>query len=246
MSAITIEGLSKYYHNGYARGKKVLDNLTLTVDQGEVLGLLGPNGAGKTTTFKLLTGLIFPTSGNISIFNREITDPSVRKLIGFLPENPQFHRYLTAEELLTCYGELFSHSKNEIKEKINYVLKLVDLDDARHLLLNKFSKGMIQRIGIAQLLLNDPELLILDEPLSGLDPMGRKVVSEMLLTMKKKGKTIIFSSHILSDVESICDRVAILVRGTLVTVDTVANLLHAFSDSPVSSLEEAFMERVAQ
>jgi ABC-2 type transport system ATP-binding protein len=246
MSAITIEGLSKYYHNGYARGKKVLDNLTLTVDQGEVLGLLGPNGAGKTTTFKLLTGLIFPTSGNISIFNREITDPSVRKLIGFLPENPQFHRYLTAEELLTCYGELFSLSKNEIKEKINYVLKLVDLDDARHLLLNKFSKGMIQRIGIAQLLLNDPELLILDEPLSGLDPMGRKVVSEMLLTMKKKGKTIIFSSHILSDVESICDRVAILVRGTLVTVDTVANLLHAFSDIPVSSLEEAFMERVAQ
>jgi len=246
MSAITIEGLSKYYHNGYARGKKVLDNLTLTVDQGEVLGLLGPNGAGKTTTFKLLTGLIFPTSGNISIFNREITDPSVRKLIGFLPENPQFHRYLTAEELLTCYGELFSLSKNEIKEKINYVLKLVDLDDARHLLLNKFSKGMIQRIGIAQLLLNDPALLILDEPLSGLDPMGRKVVSEMLLTMKKKGKTIIFSSHILSDVESICDRVAILVRGTLVTVDTVANLLHAFSDSPVSSLEEAFMERVAQ
>ena len=246
MSAITIEGLSKYYHNGYARGKKVLDNLTLTVDQGEVLGLLGPNGAGKTTTFKLLTGLIFPTSGNISIFNREITDPSVRKLIGFLPENPQFHRYLTAEELLTYYGELFSLSKNEIKEKINYVLKLVDLDDARHLLLNKFSKGMIQRIGIAQLLLNDPELLILDEPLSGLDPMGRKVVSEMLLTMKKKGKTIIFSSHILSDVESICDRVAILVRGTLVTVDTVANLLHAFSDSPVSSLEEAFMERVAQ
>jgi ABC-2 type transport system ATP-binding protein len=246
MSAITIEGLSKYYHNGYARGKKVLDNLTLTVYQGEVLGLLGPNGAGKTTTFKLLTGLIFPTSGNISIFNREITDPSVRKLIGFLPENPQFHRYLTAEELLTCYGELFSLSKNEIKEKINYVLKLVDLDDARHLLLNEFSKGMIQRIGIAQLLLNDPELLILDEPLSGLDPMGRKVVSEMLLTMKKKGKTIIFSSHILSDVESICDRVAILVRGTLVTVDTVANLLHAFSDSPVSSLEEAFMERVAQ
>ncbi len=156
MTAITIEGLSKYYHNGCARGKKVLDNLTLTVDQGEVLGLLGPNGAGKTTTFKLLTGLIFPTSGNISIFNREITDPSVRKLIGFLPENPQFHRYLTADELLTCYGELFSLSKNEIKEKINYVLKLVDLDDARHLLLNKFSKGMIQRIGIAQLLLNDP------------------------------------------------------------------------------------------
>ena len=174
----------------------MLDNLNLTVNQGEIFGFLGPNGAGKTTTLKLLTGLSVPSSGKVWILNREPVDPSLRKVIGFLPENPQFHRYLTAEEFLTCCGELFPLTSNEISEKINYLLKLVELEDARHLILNKFSKGMTQRIGIAQVLLNDPELLILDEPMAGLDPMGRKIVRKILLKMKGEGKTVFFSSHI--------------------------------------------------
>ena len=243
MITIKIEGLSKHYRNGTMRKKKVLDNLDLTVNQGEIFGFLGPNGAGKTTTLKLLTGLSVPSSGKVWILNREPADPSLRKVIGFLPENPQFHRYLTAEEFLTCCGELFSLTSNEINEKINYLLKLVELEDARHLILNKFSKGMTQRIGIAQVLLNDPELLILDEPMAGLDPMGRKIVSKILLKMKSEGKTVFFSSHILHDAENLCDRVAILVKGKLSTVDSVKNLLDSFSKTSLVSLEDIFIER---
>ena len=245
MIAIKIEGLSKEYKNGSSGDRKVLDNLNLTVNQGEIFGFLGPNGAGKTTTLKLLTGLIFPSSGNIRIFDRKTTDPSLQKLIGFLPENPQFHRYLTAEEFLTCCGELFSLSSTEIKKKIDYLLKLVDLENERHLLLNKFSKGMIQRIGIAQLLLNDPLLLILDEPMAGLDPMGRKIVSNLLLKMKSEGKTVLFSSHILNDAESLCDRIAILLEGKLTTIDSVKHLLSSFSGESPSSLENIFIERAS-
>ena len=245
MIAIKIEGLSKKYRNGSSGERRVLDNLNLTVNQGEIFGFLGPNGAGKTTTLKLLTGLISPTSGNIRIFDRETTDPSLQKLIGFLPENPQFHRYLTAEEFLICCGELFSLRSNELKKKINYLLKLVDLENERHLLLNKFSKGMIQRIGIAQLLLNDPLLLILDEPMAGLDPMGRKMVSNILLKMKREGKTVFFSSHILNDAENLCDRIAILVEGKLTTVDSVTHLLSSFSGESPSSLENIFIERAS-
>jgi len=245
MIAIKIEGLSKNYKNGVSGAKRVLDNLTLTVNQGEVFGFLGPNGAGKTTALKLLTGLISPTSGNIRIFGRETTDPSLQKLISFLPENPQFHRYLTAEEFLTYCGELFSLRHSEIKGKIDYLLKLVALEHERHRLLNTFSKGMVQRIGIAQALLNDPELIILDEPMAGLDPMGRKMVTDILLRMKQEGTTIFFSSHILSDVENICDRVAILVGGKLLTVDSVQNLLATFPDTVPYSLEEVFIERIS-
>lgn len=245
MIAIKIEGLSKEYKNGVSGKKRVLDNLTLMVNQGEIFGFLGSNGAGKTTTLKLLTGLIFPTSGNIRIYDRETTDPSLQKLIGFLPENPQFQRYLTAEEFLICCGELFSLHKKELKKKIDYLLKLVDLENERHLLLNKFSKGMIQRIGIAQLLLNDPLLLILDEPMAGLDPMGRKIVSNLLLKMKREGKTVFFSSHILNDAEHLCDRIAILAGGKLTTIDSVKHLLSSFSGKSPSSLENIFIERAS-
>ena len=243
MIAIKIEGLSKHYKNGLTRGKKVLDNLNLTVNQGEIFGFLGPNGAGKTTTFKLLAGLIFPTSGKVWILNKETTNPSLKKLIGFLPENPQFHRYLTAEEFLTYYGELFSLKDTVVQKRIDYLLKMVDLENERYLLLNKFSKGMTQRIGIAQVLLNDPEILILDEPMAGLDPMGRKIVSKILLKMKSEGKTVFFSSHILHDAENLCDRVAILVKGKLSTVDSVKTLLDSFSKTYPVSLEDIFIER---
>ena len=245
MIAIKIEGLSKKYKNGFSGERRVLDNLTLTVNQGEIFGFLGPNGAGKTTTLKLLTGLIFPTSGKAFIFEKEPADPSLKSLVGFLPENPQFHRYLTAEELLIYYGELFSLGSKEIRKRIDYLLKLVNLENERHVLLNKFSKGMIQRIGIAQLILNDPELIILDEPMAGLDPMGRKMVGDILIKMKKEGKTVFFSSHILNDAESLCDRVAILEEGKLSMVDSVENLLNLSSENPLSSLEDVFIERTA-
>ena len=246
MIAIKMEGLSKKYKNGFTGERRVLDNLNLTVHQGEIFGFLGPNGAGKTTTLKLLTGLIFPTSGKAYIFNKEASDPSLKSLVGFLPENPQFHKYLTAEELLICYGELFSLSSREIKERIDYLLKLVNLEKEKNVLLNKFSKGMIQRIGIAQLLLNDPELIILDEPMAGLDPMGRKIVSDILIKMKKNGKTVFFSSHILNDAENLCDRVAILEEGRLSMLDSVENLLNFSSGNSNSSLEDIFIERAAK
>ena len=244
MIAIKIEGLCKSYKNGSPGAKKVLDNLNLTINQGELFGLLGPNGAGKTTTLKLLTGLIFPTSGKIWIMDKEVTDLSLKKVIGFLPENPQFHRQLTAEEFLTYYGELFSLKRKVLQEKIDYLLQLVDLEKERKQSLNTFSRGMIQRIGIAQVLLNDPALVILDEPLAGLDPLGRKIVSTILHRMKHEGKTVVFSSHILNDAEHLCDRVAILVEGRLSTVDSVTNLLSAFPDKTLSSLENIFIERI--
>lgn len=243
--AIKIENLCKTYKNGLFGEKCVLQNLNLAVHQGEIFGFLGPNGAGKTTTLKLLTGLIFPTSGRATIFGQEPTDPSLKKLVAFLPENPQFQRYLTAEELLFCYGELFSLPSKEIREKVDTLLKLVHLERERNVLLHKFSKGMIQRIGIAQLLLNNPELIILDEPMAGLDPMGRKMVSDILLQMKTRGKTVFFSSHILNDAQYLCDRVAILNEGKLSIIDSVENLLNLSSGNQPPSLEEIFIERTA-
>ncbi len=192
-----------------------LDNLDLEVRQGEIFGYLGPNGSGKTTTFKLLLGLMRPDSGTVSFFDTPDSPRDFRADIGFLPENPYFYAYLTAAESLDFHGRLYGMKKAERCQRIDLLLTQVGLAQARDRQLRKFSRGMLQRIGIAQALINDPKLLILDEPMSGLDPMGRKEMRDIILTCRDQGKTVIFSSHILSDVEMMCDRAAIILQGKL-------------------------------
>jgi ABC-2 type transport system ATP-binding protein len=219
MKAIEIKSLSKKYTLGLGESSiTALNQLDLDIKEGEVFGFLGPNGAGKTTTIKILIGLMTPTSGTARLFDQEITNESVRSKIGFLPETPSFYEYLTGTEMLSFYGQLFDLPKNEIKERTTALLKQVGLESSAHLQLRKFSKGMLQRIGIAQALINDPALVMLDEPMSGLDPIGRKEMRELILALKAQGKTIFFSSHIIHDVEMICDRVGILAKGKLLGI----------------------------
>ncbi len=214
---IEIDNLSKDYMVGFWRPKpqRALDNLSLQVYKGEIFGFLGGNGAGKTTTLKILMGLIFATSGTARILSAPLTDMNMRKQIGFLPEAPYFYDYLTAKEFLTYCAKIFSLPPNVYNERISSLLKLVDLEFAANRQLRKFSKGMLQRIGIAQALINDPQIVFMDEPMSGLDPIGRREVRDIIRSLREQGKTIFFSTHILSDVEVLCDRVAILQKGKL-------------------------------
>jgi len=186
-----------------------------TVRCGEIFGLLGPNGAGKTTTLKMLMGLIFPDAGDIQIFGAEPGSLKAKRQVGFLPENPYFYDYLKAEEFLSLVSALTGISRKDKKRRIQEMVEMVGLSHAIDRPLRKFSKGMLQRIGLAQALLADPQLVVLDEPLSGLDPVGRKEIRDIVRGLKKKGKTVLFSSHILSDVELLCDRVAIMVQGKI-------------------------------
>lgn len=209
-----------------------LDGLSLSVQQGEIYGFLGPNGSGKTTTLKILMGLMQATSGGAEILGKPLGDVQVRQRIGFLPESPYFYEYLTAEEFLAFYGHLAGLERAELGRKITQLLNLVGLAEARTRQLRKFSKGMLQRIGLAQALIHDPELIVLDEPMSGLDPVGRKQVRDLILSLKDQGKTVFFSTHIIPDVEMICDRVAIVVKGKLLAegrVDELVNPGHAQS-----------------
>jgi ABC-2 type transport system ATP-binding protein len=226
MNAIEIVGLEKTYKVGFwrKRPKRALQPLHLTVEEGEVFGYLGPNGAGKTTTLKLLMGLVFPTAGSARILGREWTDPEVKAQIGFLPEQPYFYDYLTAHELLNYYGQLSGVPGKDRKRRIEEVLSRVGLTDIQGVQLRKFSKGMLQRAGIAQAILHDPKLVFLDEPMSGLDPMGRREVRDLMEQLKHEGKTVFFSTHILSDAEALCDRVAIINKGELRGVGAVADL----------------------
>ena len=215
--AIEILGLTKDYPSGFwrKRMRRSLDNLTLQVEEGEVVGLLGPNGAGKTTTLKLLMGLIFPTSGTARIRGRSIDDVSMHREIGYLPEQPYFYDYLTAHELLDYYARFFGYDATERQERVARFLEMVGLSSAAAVQLRKFSKGMLQRVGIAQAILHDPQVVFLDEPMSGLDPVGRREVRDVILQLKKQGRTVFFSTHILSDAEMLCDRVSVLVAGKL-------------------------------
>lgn len=226
MAAIEILGLQKTYMVGFwrKRPKRALLPLNLTVEEGEIFGFLGPNGAGKTTTLKLLMGLVFPTSGTARILGREWTDPDIKAQIGFLPEQPYFYDYLTAHELLTYYGQLSGVPAKNRKQRIEEVLQRVGLTDVKGVQLRKFSKGMLQRAGIAQAILHDPKVVFLDEPMSGLDPMGRREVRDLMEQLKREGKTVFFSTHILSDAEALCDRVAIVYKGELRGVGAVADL----------------------
>jgi ABC-2 type transport system ATP-binding protein len=226
MSAIEILGLEKTYSVGFwrQRPKRALQPLHLTVEDGEIFGFLGPNGAGKTTTLKLLMGLVFPTAGSARILGNEWTDPSVKAQIGFLPEQPYFYDHLTAHELLEYYGQLSGVPAKLRKHRVEQVLQQVGLRDVQAVQLRKFSKGMLQRVGIGQAILHDPKLVFFDEPMSGLDPMGRREVRDLMEQLKCEGKTVFFSTHILSDAETLCDRVAIIHKGELRGVGAVEDL----------------------
>jgi ABC-2 type transport system ATP-binding protein len=226
MPAVEILGLEKTYKVGFwrKRPKRALHPLHLTVEEGEIFGFLGPNGAGKTTTLKLLMGLVFPTAGTARLLGRDWTDPEVKAQIGFLPEQPYFYDYLTAHELLDYYGQLSGVPGKDRKRRIEEVLQRVGLTDVKGVQLRKFSKGMLQRVGIAQAILHDPKLVFFDEPMSGLDPMGRREVRDLMEQLKHEGKTVFFSTHILSDAEALCDRVAIIHQGELKGVGAVADL----------------------
>src|SRR5437764_11159036 len=226
MPAIEILGLEKIYKVGFWRKqtRRALHPLHLTVENGEIFGFLGPNGAGKTTTLKMLMGLVFPSAGTARILGMQLDDPRMKAQIGFLPEQPYFYDYLTARELLHYYGRLSGMDAKQLSPKVVAALNRVGLSESADVQLRKFSKGMLQRAGIAQAILHDPKVVFLDEPMSGLDPMGRREVRKLIEELKSEGKTVFFSTHILSDAEALCDRVAIIHLGRLRGVGAVEEL----------------------
>ena len=229
MAAIETNALAKDYHVGFWRPRpyRALHGLSLSVESGEVFGFLGPNGAGKTTTLKLLMQLVYPTAGSATILGRPLGDLAMKRRIGYLPENPYFYDYLTAEELLTYFAGLFGYKGADRTARVSRLLDEVGLGGERRLQLRKFSKGMVQRVGLAQALINDPEVVFLDEPMSGLDPLGRRDVRALILKLRDQGRTVFFSSHILSDAETLCSRIAIVVKGRLMASGTLADLVTA-------------------
>jgi ABC-2 type transport system ATP-binding protein len=227
MYAIRTEGLTKHYAVGFWRSRPyiALDDLTLEVAGGEVFGFLGPNGAGKTTTLKLLMQLIFPTSGRAWILDKPAGDVDMRRRIGYLPENPTFYDNVSAEELLAYFAALFGYRGAERARRVAALLDDVGLGAERRMQLRKYSKGMIQRVGLAQALINDPEVVFLDEPMSGLDPIGRRHVRDIILRLRDRGATVFFSSHILGDAEAMCSRVGIVAGGKLVASGSLAEMV---------------------
>jgi ABC-2 type transport system ATP-binding protein len=227
MSVVEIENLTKDFSIGFWKKRPIraLDSLCLQVHQGEIFGFLGPNGAGKSTTIKILMHLLHPTSGKARILGEPVDKVPMHQRIGYLPENPYFYDYLTPAELLTYMGRLFGLRRAELSRRVDALLESVGLREVRNLQLRKFSKGMVQRIGIAQALIHDPEIVFLDEPMSGLDPLGRMDVRRIITSLKAKGVTVFFSSHVLPDVEALCDRIAILNKGTLQETGTLDEIL---------------------
>ncbi len=238
MNGITISNLSKSYGKEQKKVHVVKD-ISLTVASGSVFGLIGPNGAGKTSTIKMLVGLSHPTHGSVSIKGESPFSESVRASIGFMPESPTFYQYLTGEEFLDLVATLFNIP--EKKKHIGEVLHEVDLTRARHARIRTYSKGMLQRLGLAQAIINNPDILFLDEPLDGLDPLGRAEVKKIILHLKAEGKTIFINTHILSDVEEVCDMVGIMDNGELLRVDTPENISIGYKD-----LEDAFVNIITK
>ncbi|MFM7204714.1 MAG: ABC transporter ATP-binding protein [Myxococcota bacterium] len=225
--AIELQGLEKVWRTGFRlKPVQTLFDLSLKVYPGEIYGFIGPNGAGKTTTIKILMGLARPTRGRVLIFGRDAQEVAQKAQVGYLPERPYFYEYLTAVEFLDFYGQLFKLPPAVRKRRIDELLERVSLSPHRNTALGRFSKGMLQRVGIAQALINDPALVVLDEPMSGLDPLGRMLMRDLILELRAKGKTVFFSTHILSDVELICDRVGIIVGGRRKEEGTLEELLH--------------------
>jgi ABC-2 type transport system ATP-binding protein len=227
MPVVEIENLTKEFSIGFWKKRPVraLDNLCLQVQKGEIFGFLGPNGAGKSTTIKILMNLLRPTSGKARILDDPVDKVAMHRRIGYLPENPYFYDYLTPVELLSYMGRLFGIPRKDLSRKVDMLLESVGLQDSRNIQLRKFSKGMVQRIGIVQATINDPEIVFLDEPMSGLDPLGRTEVRRIITSMKSRGVTVFFSSHVLPDVEALCDRVAILNKGRLQETGTLDEIL---------------------
>jgi len=238
----------------------VVRDLNLTVNREEVFGFLGPNGSGKTTTMKMLLGLAQPTKGTVRLLGRPTSEVNVRQQIGFLPEAPYFYTYLTAEEVLLFYGRLAGLSGQSLNRRVEEMLEMVGLMEARRRQLGKFSKGMLQRVGLAQALIHDPTLVILDEPMSGLDPIGRKEVRNLIMRLRRQGKTVFFSTHIIPDVETLCDRVGIIAGGRLLacgrvnelvegrtrTVDVVCDGLHERNLAPLNGLASSIVQQNRQ
>lgn len=225
--AVSLAGVSKTFRAGFLmrEPRAALKRVDLCVQRGSVFGFLGPNGAGKTTTIKILVGLITPSSGRVSVFGMDPSDHRTRKRIGYLPENPALPDGLTGVEVLRLMASLSGLSKSRQPDEVARVLRLVDLDRAKDVVVRKYSKGMVQRLGIAQALLGSPDLVILDEPMSGLDPVGRREMKDLVLELRRLGKTVFFSTHIISDVEELCDELAIVVQGETVLAGSVARLL---------------------
>ncbi len=228
MSDIVIEtrNLTKVYRDFWGRQKvRALKALDLEIRRGEIFGLLGPNGSGKTTTMKLLLGLLFPTSGQALVFGKDATDVTKNERIGYLPEESYLYRFLNAEETLDFYGRLFTIPAAVRKQRIAHLIEMVGLTSAKRRQLREYSKGMTRRIGLAQALINDPELILLDEPTSGLDPIGTRAMKDLILDLKSQGKTIVMCSHLLADVQDVCDRIGILYQGELKELGRVDSLL---------------------
>lgn len=216
MSAVSITGLTKLYPVPMRRQKVVaVKELNLEVEEGQVYGLLGPNGSGKSTTLKILLGLVTPTRGESKIFGQDSRDYRSHRDVGFLPENPYFYKYLTAEETLRFYGKICGMGGRALDDRIAELLSLVGMEDARHRRVGGYSKGMLQRIGLAQALIQDPRLLVLDEPTAGVDPLGSRQIRDLILELKKRGKTVLLTSHLLEQVQEVCDRVGIMARGVM-------------------------------
>jgi ABC-2 type transport system ATP-binding protein len=225
-TVLRIENLHKSFKTGFIpKRKRILKGLSLEVQGGEIFGYLGPNGAGKTTTIKCILGLIFPDAGRIEIFGHSNLSLKAKEKIGFLPENPYFYDYLTATEFLRFYSDITLVKREDRQRQIDRLLDMVGLKQATDLQLRKFSRGMLQRVGLAQALINDPSLVLLDEPLGGLDPLGRKEMRDVIVRLKEEGKTVFLSSHILQDIEMICDRVAILVEGEIINQGPLQDLI---------------------
>lgn len=249
-AVIEIRNLSKVYRDFWGRPKvKALNALSLDVRKGEVFGLLGPNGSGKTTTLKLLLGLLFPTEGEITILGQSAADVQKNEKIGYLPEESYLYRFLNAYETLDFYGRLFDMSAAQRKERSEKLLDMVKLAPAaRHRQLKEYSKGMTRRIGVAQALINDPDLVMLDEPTSGLDPLGNRDMKDLILDLKKQGKTVLMCSHLLADVQDVCDRIAILYGGELKVMGRVDELLKAQDETQIlsSRLSDAAIHEVQE
>jgi ABC-2 type transport system ATP-binding protein len=242
-AVLEIDNLYKAFTIGFIpKRREILKGVSLSVAAGEIFGYLGPNGAGKTTTLKCVLGLIFPDRGRIELFGHPSLSPKGKQRLGYLPENPYFYDYLTAGEFLDFCAQLFGLKKREKRDKIAALLRLVGMEKAGDLQLRKFSRGMLQRVGLAQALINDPDLLFLDEPLGGLDPLGRKELRDIIVRLRQEGKTIFLSSHILQDIEMICDRVAIIVGGRIISQGALQSLISEkvlFTEVTVSGLDPA-------
>jgi ABC-2 type transport system ATP-binding protein len=239
MKVVMAENLSKIY--AQAQGKKAVDDLSLSLEQGEIFGFLGPNGAGKTTTIKMITGLAYPDEGEIKIFQKPNNLLEVKEKIGFMSEQPYFYNHLTGYELLDFFAHLFPMENETRKKRICELLKQVGLEKAADIPIRRYSKGMNQRLGLAAALINDPQIIFLDEPLDGLDPLGRRQIKEIILNLKTKKKTVFFNSHILSDVEEICDHIGIIDNGVLIQAGDPKRLSKGYKN-----LEEYFVEQIAK